>query len=279
MKKLLAAATSFAMTLSVMTSAFASSITVSAAGGVSTVQPNVSMEDAIGGAANKKAPAQSTDFFVRGGKYEIEAGHSLSEQTVKVDGKDYPASAEFIVESGGHKAASFTVELPDDIPDGITLSMTDNYIYCMADGSLPAYNATTDTVWNATVFDKNSDPVAIADGNAACQFDVHVDKDVKPGTYKIGLKRFQVVESGSDPKIEFYAVVEPIEITVVGAAVTTEPKGDTTTAPATTKTPAASTTKVPSSNDDNNLKVNDKFIIKGKEYTIEPGHALSEQKD
>ncbi|MDE6783803.1 MAG: hypothetical protein K2J26_00260, partial [Ruminococcus sp.] len=237
MKKLLAAATSFAMTLSVMTSAFASSITVSAAGGVSAVQPNVSMEDAIDGAANKKAPEQSTDFFVRGGKYEIEAGHSLSEQTVEVGGEDYPVYAEFLVESGGHKAASFTVELPNDIPDGITLSMTDKSVYCMADGSVPAYDATTDTVWNAAVYDDGYDAQPIIDGLAACQFDVHVDESVKPGTYKIGLKRFQVVESG-DPKVEFYAVVEPIEITVVGAAVTTESKEETTTAPATTAAPA-----------------------------------------
>ena len=61
MKKLLAAVTSFAMSASLMTSAFASSFNVSAAGRVSAVQPNVSIGEVADVAVNKTAQA---DFVV-----------------------------------------------------------------------------------------------------------------------------------------------------------------------------------------------------------------------
>ena len=55
MKKLLSAVTSLTMGLSLMTSVFASSFSVSAAGSLSAEQPNVAMSDAIDGTANKNA--------------------------------------------------------------------------------------------------------------------------------------------------------------------------------------------------------------------------------
>ena len=95
MKKLLSAVTSVLMASSFVTSAFASSFNVSAAGGVSAVQPNVSMEDVVDGAANKYAV--QSDFIVKG-----------SELKYDPNGDNY---MDFYVESNGHKGAMIVFEI------------------------------------------------------------------------------------------------------------------------------------------------------------------------
>ena len=87
MKKLLAAVTSFAMSASLMTSAFASSFNVSAAGRVSAVQPNVSIGEVADVAVNKTAQA---DFVVTPNDIKAKPG-----DTVEV---------EVYASAGSHKA-------------------------------------------------------------------------------------------------------------------------------------------------------------------------------
>ena len=96
MKKLLAAVTSVAMSTSLMSSAFASSLIVSAAGSVTVEQPNVSMGDMLDGAVKKTAQA---DFVVTPEEISVKPGETI----------DLPIYAD----PGSHKVAQLIVELKD----------------------------------------------------------------------------------------------------------------------------------------------------------------------
>ncbi len=186
----------------------------------------------------------NANFVIKGKEYTIEPGHALSEQK---DENDFDMAGEFIVESsGGAKCATFVAELAD-VPAGFTVDMVDTFCYAIE--GTPSYNKVSSINWNASVFDKNSDPQSVMDGNPICQFEIVVDKSVKPGKYEINLKRFQVIENAGEvgsTKVEYLATVTPIIVNVPGetkpAETTTAPVVTTTKAPATTTAPVVTTT-------------------------------------
>ena len=82
MKKLLSAVTSAAMSLSLIGSAFASTLTVSAAGSIPVVQPNVSIGTEADVSANKNAAA---DFVVKPGEYTVDTSAADFDGNLFVD--------------------------------------------------------------------------------------------------------------------------------------------------------------------------------------------------
>ena len=98
MKKLLSAVTSLAMCVSLTTGAFASSI-VSAAGGVSAVQPNVSMGNSLGVSANKTAD-----------------NYNLIFPTDNIDDL-IAANDEMHIEDNGDGTLTYYMDVAVDVPD------------------------------------------------------------------------------------------------------------------------------------------------------------------
>ena len=76
MKKLLSALTSAVMSVTLMTSAFASSFGVSAAGSY-TVQPNTAISEAADGAANKNASDADIELGYAQEQYDVAPGETI----------------------------------------------------------------------------------------------------------------------------------------------------------------------------------------------------------
>ncbi|MBQ3139200.1 MAG: hypothetical protein IJB68_06780, partial [Ruminococcus sp.] len=197
MKKLLSAVTSVLMASSFVTSAFASSFNVSAAGGVSAVQPNVSMEEVIDRAANKYAV--QNDFVVTGSKVNYVAG------------KD--AVIDFTVQSGGHKGAMIGFEIAD-LPAGIKAEVDG---FCYAFDDMPAWEVLGEQ-WASKCMDPSTqDPRAFNDGEVIVSLTLNVPSNIADGTYDIDLEYFHVVEQPSEvvgPIVEFDAKVVPGQLIV-----------------------------------------------------------------
>ena len=202
MKKLLAAVTSIVMSTSFVTSAFASSFNVSAAGGVSAVQPNVSMGEVIDGAADKNAV--QNDFVVTGTTLEYNLGDAYTD-----------AYIDFKVESGGHKGSTLVFEV-DDLPAGITYSMTEKKN--LAIPGKPTWSLNNKT-YNCECRDSNQDPQNFEDGGIVCTLTLDIPSNISAGEYDINLSRFHVVEQGSQQAgkiIEFDAKVVPGKVIIKG---------------------------------------------------------------
>ncbi|MDE6789103.1 MAG: hypothetical protein K2J47_07260, partial [Ruminococcus sp.] len=285
MKKLLAAVTSIAMSSSLITSAFASSITVSAAGGSSAVQPNVSMGGVMDGAVNKIAGEAddetfdiAADFIVSGKDYTVKPGEEID--------------VEFIVDPGSHVGSTFAAELAD-LPAGITAEMTDPLCYAAGTGT-NKYTLYNGISYQTSVLDKKtSKPVEIEKGEAIIQFTLTIPADIAPGEYEYALSKFRVVEYGqktADHDVsKFDATLVPGKLVVEGDApvgtttapvTTAKPVVTTTAAPvATTKAPDAATTApptttTPNTGEDDIFEVAADFIVSGKDYTVTPGQKI-----
>ncbi|MBQ6944492.1 MAG: hypothetical protein IJN43_09210, partial [Ruminococcus sp.] len=243
MKKLLSAVTSVLMASSFVTSAFASSFNVSAAGGVSAVQPNVSMEDVVDGAANKYAV--QSDFIVTGTELKYDP-----------NGENY---MDFYVESNGHKGAMIVFEI-GSLPSGVTVEVDP---MSMSFAHNPQWSLMNKT-WNLDCMDPTTkDPLAFDDSKYLVSFKIDVASSVKDGTYEIGFDRFHVVEQPHQnfgPIVEFDATVVPGKLIVgEGGPVSTQP---TTTKPAETTKPADTTQPSGDTQAD--------FIVKGSKITYDP---------
>ena len=246
MKKLLSAVTSILMTSSFVTSAFASSFNVSAAGGVSAVQPNVSMEEIIDGAANKNAV--QNDFVVTGTKVTYEAGKK--------------PVIDFKVESNGHLGAMMGFEIAD-LPAGIEATVDP---FCYAFDDMPAWEQLGEQ-WATKCMDPASqDPRAFIDGESIVCLELTVPADIKDGTYDITFDYFHVCEQPHElkgPIIEFDAKVVPGQLIVGSGA------QDPTNPPA-TNPPA---TNPPATNPPQSGNVQEDFVITGDKVTYKAGEA------
>ena len=259
MKKLLAAVTSIAMSSSLVTSAFASSITVSAAGGASVVQPNISMDEVLDEAANKNAEEVTfeviDDFIINVPDVELEPG-----ETKEVS---------FTVENPGeHKAATLSAFLAD-ITDGVTIALNEeDNPFCEA--------VAGDKEWIHSGIVERCDatesgtkhPQSVTDGNIISLI-ITADATAKPGVYDYGLDRFHLVESAKEGDVREYDVtVNNGKLTIKGAS------GDTTTT-ASSATKPATTTTVASTNDPGEVTfvTIDDFIINVPDIELEPGES------
>ena len=206
MKKLLAAVTSIAMSSSLVTSAFATSVTVSAAGGSTAVQPNVSMGEVMDGAVNKIA-GQSDDFLASQINDSKKATAVEVNENFIVKGKEYKVKPGedieviFEVETGGHYVTAIIAEMLD-LPAGITSELTDDI--CYADPDTHSWVIINGFSYQITLASKNgSHPAKLLDSdtsddlnNDIMQLTLHIPEDIAPGEYEYGFDYFEVTEFG-----------------------------------------------------------------------------------
>ncbi|MCM1132212.1 MAG: cohesin domain-containing protein, partial [Ruminococcus flavefaciens] len=272
MKKLLAAVTSIAMSTSLVTSAFASSITVSAAGGSSAVQPNASMGGVMDGAVNKIAGESDSfpvneNFIISGSEYTAKPG-----DTVEV---------EFFVSNPEGRLGNLFVAQLDDLPAGITAEMEDTFCYAVPNDR--EYSAIGDTFQAKVIDPATADPVEIIDGESIICFTLTIPEDIEPGEYNYSLKQFDVVEfaqkNDEHDISKFAAKLLPGTIIIEGESSNTTKPAETTTqttaSSATTAKPESSTTASTSKNDNlSEFDVNPNFVITGQDYEVEPGDTV-----
>ena len=250
MKKLLAAVTSFAMSASLMTSAFASSFNVSAAGRVSAVQPNVSIGEVADVAVNKTAQA---DFVVTPEEVSVNPG-----ETVKV---------KIYADAGSHKVATFIVELANsDLPQGITADVAEADLRCKAVSGTYTFQKLNGRYYCDTL--DSGEPMEVDSTKPVIAFTLSVPSSAKPGDYTYNLSHFHVVEDGYNG-VEFDATVKPGTIHVLGS-------GDTTTPSVTTTAPSGdvsvvATTKAP----DPSLNIDNGFIVTPEDVSVAAGESVN----
>ncbi len=265
MKKLLAAVTSVAMSASFITSAFASSFTVSAAGGVSAVQPNISTEEVLDEAATKKADNETkTDFTI-----EPEARTAKPGETIE--------NIPVIIQSNGRSVATLVFELPEDLPAGWKVEPSELGCYCSELEGVEFKKL--DKTYNVnTLQPGKGHPMPIIDGAEMVYINITVPADAKPGDYEYYFNRFFVVEATKPELIQYNGTILPGKITIEGdepTPDTTAPAPGTTTKPApdTTKAPDTTTTKTPPvTGDDHDTK--DDFTIEPEARTAKPGETI-----
>ena len=244
MKKLLAAVTSFAMSASLMSSAFASPFNVSAAGSISAEQPNVSMGEVLDGAVNKTAV--QADFVVTPNDIKAKPG-----DTVEV---------EVYASAGSHKVGQYIVRLDQsDLPQGITYSVDDPLCYAVGAAGNYKYELLGDTYYCSTL--SSGDPTPVNEDEPVIIFNFTIPKTAAPGEYEWNLSRFHVVEDGIN-HVEYDANVKPGKITIEGDVNNTT---NTTKATTTSSEKNTTTTKAP----DPNAKAD--FIVTPKTVTAKPG--------
>ncbi|MCM1528381.1 MAG: hypothetical protein NC093_00095, partial [Alistipes sp.] len=253
MKKLLSAVTSLVMSASFVTSAFASSITVSAAGGQTAVQPNVSMGDVMGGTVNKNDDAddawrldpQNDDFKIVGEVVRYDEEFERHEDYKPGD----TVTVEFVLKDSLGKEATTLAAIPktDDAFNaaGLKLVMEDAIDYTSPD--LATWTLTGETYY-CYRFDPNTkDPKPFNDGEAIISFNVELPADLAPGDYVVDLERFSVFEQ-TQPKVAFRTNPQPAAVIHIDGEI--EPTQAETQAPteaeteAPTKAPAADGTAV-----------------------------------
>ncbi|MBR4361861.1 MAG: cellulose-binding protein CttA-related protein [Ruminococcus sp.] len=251
MKKLLAAVTSFAMSASLMSGAFASSFNVSAAGRYSAVQPNVSIGEVTDVSVNKTAQA---DFVVTPEEVSVKPG-----ETVRV---------QIFADPGSHKAGTLIVELKDsDLPQGITSTVTDGDLRCRAVSGVYTFEKLNGRYYCDTLSD--GEPMTLNPERPIIAFTLSVPATAEPGDYEYNLSHFHVVEDGYNG-VEFDATINPGKIHILGAGETT-PATTTQETPGTTKsndtTNVAATTKTP----DPSLNIDSGFVVTPKDVTVAAG--------
>ncbi|HRU97220.1 MAG TPA: hypothetical protein P5092_07320, partial [Ruminococcus sp.] len=274
MKKLLSAVTSLAMSASVATSAL-SSMNVSAAGGSSAVQPNVSMGDILDVSAMKTADVPSAvlqkasdiKVFPEKDVYEVKAGDTIKELSLMID-------------AGSHSVGMYALEF-DTVPNGFTISNPSKV-------NLAAQDTAWQTVGNAYYCNSiggGGDPIKPSTSDPIFYFDLAVGSNVAPGEYTLNLKRVDTIESTSNG---YTATVQPIKIKVAGpattAAVTNAPAQNNPTqalatyAPA-TQAPATQGSQTPAQSPaQSQLKLDSsfKFFPEKDLYTAKAGDTVKE---
>ena len=222
MKKLLSAVTSFVMGASLMTSAFASS--VSAAGSVSAVQPNVSIGEVNNVPANRSAAVSNGDIVLDFGTYEnVKAGDKVTVEVKLKSGAD-------------NAVGSYDVKFKLDSP--LTIAAFG--------GSSAAYgNATveknTETLQASFICLENGDPVKGTQDENVFKFSVQVPEGTADGIYTVGLASAEIYKGGKNSDMWTYSVEG-------GTIKVGNPSPDTSTT-TTTVTTTSTTTTAPADKD------------------------------
>ncbi|MDE6519442.1 MAG: hypothetical protein K2K91_03145, partial [Ruminococcus sp.] len=294
MKKLLAAVTSIAMSASLMTSAFASSITVSAASGSSAVQPNVSMGGVMDGAANKIAG--ESDFFTSDliaknksaqqnpTDFETAEDFIISGQNVTAKPGD-TIDVRFTVKNPGNHLSATYVAIVNDFTDGMTYEMKDKQVYAVDEDEHGAkyYNKMDDTYQVNVVDEETKDPVEVIEDGTIMKLSVKIPDNIADGTYEYSLKSFKVVENAQvKPAKIFYATLNPGTITIEGgsgstttsSATTASSSSSATTASSSSATTATTTGTKPAHTNPDDFPTASDFIIKGQDITAKPGDTV-----
>ncbi|HBB71818.1 MAG TPA: hypothetical protein DCZ71_04345, partial [Ruminococcus sp.] len=205
MKKLLSAVTSIVMSTSLMTSAFASSFNVSAAGRISVEQPNVSMEDVLDVSALLRAssyPAgpKSSSFVVESGTASGKPGDTV---TIGVKAN-----------SNNSDVAQIVVRLIDeDLPSGFKVVGLGDAVSWAAGES----DVTTQGEFNYIDCLEGGDPIKLNDSEPVIEYQVKIPDNAAGGDYSFSLSRFTVAPNGKEV---FEATINPGKITVDGPVAT-----------------------------------------------------------
>ena len=165
MKKLLSAVTSAVMGLTLMTSAFASS--VSAAGSLSVSQPNVSMDEVLDVSANRNASAADIEFDF--GTWEATPG-----QDVEVPVKLYPHN---------HEITSMDLVFAQDSP--ITIVGISDTATCLDRAAIQ--KSLNLPGLNFQCLDEDGEGIVAKDGGTVFTLTYHVPENCSSGNYNIGL--------------------------------------------------------------------------------------------
>jgi len=166
MKKLLSAVTSFVMGVSLMTSAFASS--VSAAGSYKTVsQPNVSMDEVIDVAANRNAA--DADIIFDFGNHTANPG-----DRVKVD---------VLITTNGNPISAIDAVLKQDSPLTVSNIGSESKAF-----GKPIVSNLTENAWSVITLggDKNDTPMVAENGTVVVSVGYQIPADCPDGKYEIG---------------------------------------------------------------------------------------------
>ncbi|MBO4877369.1 MAG: hypothetical protein J5501_05110, partial [Ruminococcus sp.] len=260
MKKLLSAVTSFVMSTSLITSAFASSFNVSAAGRISAEQPNVSMEDvmdvsALLTASSYNAGTAVNDFVVDSGSASGKPGDKVT-INVKVD-------------SGSYTVAQIVARLIDeDLPSGFK-------VVGIGDGVSEAANDAPATKQGEFYYFntlKNGEPIKLDDSKAVMQFEVQIPSSATPGDYSFSLSRFTVAP---DRTGIIEAKINPGKITVTGNGQTQETQAPQTQAPQTqapqTQAPQTQNNQSGGGATWDKGAAKDDFVVYTGDWTAKPG--------
>jgi hypothetical protein len=241
MKKLLSAVTSIVMGASLMTSAFAT--TVSAAS-VTAVQPNVSIGDARNVSANNNVPVtkpvSNGDIVFDFGTYTAAKGEKV---TVSV-----------LLDSGNsHAVASIDAQFKLDSSLKLsTIGKKSDAYSASVESNLATAQA------SFTSLEGGEKPTVGTDGQAVFKLQVEIPEDCADGVYNIGFSGCDIFKSGQDSEVWSYSV-KGGTITV-GNPVTTTTQSNTTTTTTTTTTPPASNADV---------------VLDFQNYTAKPGDKIT----
>ena len=217
MKKLLSAVTSFVMGASLMTSAFASS--VSAAGSVSAVQPNVSIGEVNNVSANRSAAVSNGDIVLDFGNYEAEKGGKVNVNVTLKKGADC-------------EVGSYDVKFKLDSPLTITAFGSSSAAYGSA-----AVESNKETLQASFIcLDTNSDPVKGSEGEVVFKFAVSIPDTCADGIYSVGLASAEIFKGGKNSDKWSYSVE--------GGTIKVGNPVDTTTTTTTTVTTSTTTSKI-----------------------------------
>ena len=258
MKKLLSALTSAVMSITLMTSAFASSFGVSAAGSY-TVQPNTAISEAADGAANKNASDADIELGYAQEQYDVAPG-----ETIDLD----------LMMSTTEQLEVRGMYLSVLVDDGITLNSIE--------GKSAAFGVSVDTSWTEGGSTYLKDPdfngnkihgaiaVGLVDGEGNGAYAkterrverLNITAPSTPGTYYVDMPTTQFMYKEVDGVAVFWSVnYTPAKIVVAGDTPTTT----TTTKPSATTT---TTTKAPTGDADIEL------FYAQDEYKVAPGETI-----
>ncbi|MDE6092011.1 MAG: hypothetical protein K2G14_02835, partial [Ruminococcus sp.] len=216
MKKLLSAVTSLVMAATFVSSAFTSSLVVSAAGSVPAVQPNVSMDGVKDVTANKNA--SNADFVFDFNNPESTDGywHAKAGESVDVD--------MHVTANQSKKVSSFSFEI--ELEGGITVSDILD--------STPAFNTSVSRNLKertcAGTCEGSDGHGIIAKNGTAIMYTFDVPDGTPDGLYAINITKAQLSGEKNDV---FYENVEVqkgyIQVGEGGTTATTKPNNTTTT--------------------------------------------------
>ena len=285
MKKLLSAVTSAVMGLSLMTSVFASSLSVSAAGGFSAEQPNASLSEALDVTANKDSSAGVVLNYL----YEDGLDY------IQVQPGDTEVYADLMINSNGQAIMSvdmginisdpFEFTYISEFSDAFNCGLTSNWMGNPANSEVlvdPDGNP-VDAKFNGTLgktngvgSDASYDPQVPATDKSFAYFTFDVPADCPEGYYYIDLAYIQL----NKDRVPNAFTADEINYTPckirVGNPDDPDPNVTTTTTTATTPTKVTTTTvTTPAASDDTAIILDYKYADGLDYYAAEPGDIIS----
>jgi len=273
MRKLLSAVTSIVMSASFMTSVFASTISASAAGGVSAGQPNATFGEALDVSANKNASEgiELSYKYEEGDCYKAKAGDEIY--------------ADLMINSNGNAIFSFDtkyiiddeLEITNvyDVSDAFSCGLTVNCTATATEKLVDSMGNPVDAKVNSVVAivndhgtddpkDDTVEPVVPSSDEVFVTFTVKVPEGTPDGTYYLNIGEYEFNSDNDGTKIT-PVNYKPAKIVVGDPG---EESSSTTTSTSTSTTTTTSTSKL---NEGDGINLFYKYEDGKDCYEAEPG--------